>query len=68
MLNRLKGIFQFDQLIWDHSFDGKEYHTVDIHLKVQDGYSARSTSRRRMHAFAYALRDIADQILKTEGR
>jgi hypothetical protein len=63
MLNRLKGIFQFDQLIWDATFDGKEFWTVDIHLKVEDGYAAQATSRRKMHAFAFALRDIADQLL-----
>jgi hypothetical protein len=63
MLNRLKGIFQFDQLIWDAGFDGKEFWTVDVHLKVADGYAARATSRRKMHALAFALRDIADQIL-----
>lgn len=64
MLNRLKGLFQFDQLIWHSSFDGKEYHTAEIHLKVGDGYFASASSRRKMQAFGFALRDIADQILR----
>lgn len=63
MLNRLKGIFNFDQIIWSITSDG-EYYTAEVYLKVDRGYSSCMVSRKKLKALGYALRDIADQLIK----
>ncbi len=63
MLNRLRGIFNFDQLIWD-SYTSGEYHVAEVHLRVGDGYAAKAESRKGKYvALGYALRDIAEQMI-----
>lgn len=70
MLNRLRGIFNFDQLIWDsYTQTGPfgTYHVADVHLKVGDGYAAKGQSRKGKYtALGYALREIAEQMI--DGR
>lgn len=63
MFNKLKGIFKFDQLVWDVVQRNGEFSTVSLNLRVGPGYKTEATSRRDMQAFGYALREIADKIV-----
>ena len=71
MLTKLKAaLANFDQLVWEAKDLVTPYDTfqeVTVTLKIGDGYSATATSRRKMQAFGFALRDIAERIIKENG-
>ena len=71
MLSKLKAaIANFDRIHWETYEEvtpSDTFQVVDIVLKVGDGYSAKGKSRRKMQAFGFALRDIAEQIIKDNG-
>ena len=73
MMNELKGVMNFDQVVSEVDFDG-EYYTAYIYMWFgsyeadQDKYEARAKSRNRYKALAYALEDISKQMQAVNHR
>jgi len=73
MMNELKGVVNFDQVVSEVSFDG-EYYSAYVYVWFgsyeadQDRYESKAKSRNRYKALAYALEDISKQMLTVTHR